>query len=198
MSTQIPYAVSARPDTGMNNARLGLWLFLSSEAMLFGGLISAYAFLRGGTASAEFGQRLSEIPLAGFNTLFLLGSGISITLSVWALRDGAFTRHRTFLSATILLGALFIGLKWIDWSEKFSLGQYPSSSTYLAIFYTLTGVHALHVIGGIAVNVYLWVAGKRSWGTDPDRFLSRMSAASLYWNFVDGIWIILFLLLYVA
>src|SRR5512133_40985 len=169
MSMQIPYAVSVRPDTGMNNARLGIWLFLASEAMLFGGLISAYAFLRGGAASAEFGQRLSEIPLAGLNTLFLLGSGVSITLSVWALRQGAFKRHRVFLGATVLLGAIFVGIKWVDWSAKFSLGQYPSSGTYLAIFFTLTGVHALHVIGGIVVNSYLWVTGQKLWRSEPDR-----------------------------
>jgi cytochrome c oxidase subunit III len=195
---QIPYSVSARPDTGLNNARLGLWLFLASEAMLFGGLISAYAFLRTGTASGEFGQHIAEIPLAGINTLILLASSVCITLSVWSLRDQAFIRFRTFLGLTVLLGGVFLVVKGIDYSQKFSAGLYPSSSTYLAIFYTLTGVHALHVIGGLAVNTYLWLTGRGLWKSEPSRLFSRISAAALYWNFVDGVLIVLLLILYVV
>ncbi|RPH37896.1 heme-copper oxidase subunit III [bacterium] len=181
----------------MNNARLGLWLFLASEAMLFGGLISAYVFLRTGSASGEFGSRLSEIPLAGFNTLVLLASSAAITFSVWSLRDKSFARHRLLLGATILLGTLFLGVKWLDYSHKLSHGLYPASSTYLAIYFTLTGVHALHVIGGIAVNSYLWITARRLWKKEPERLLSRLAAAALYWNFVDAVWLVLFLLLYV-
>ncbi len=194
---EIPYGVTVRSDTGMNNARLGLWLFLASEAMLFGGLISAYAFLRAGAPPGEFGQDLSEVPLAGFNTLVLLASGLVVTLSVWSLRDKAFRRHRILLFVTVLLGLLFIVVKWVDYSHKFSHGQYPSTSTFLAIFFTLTGVHALHVIGGIFVNGYLWLMGRRFWEKQPDRLLSRVSVAAMYWNFVDGVWIVLFLLLYI-
>ncbi len=193
---QIPYAVTIRSDTGMNNARLGIWLFLASEAMLFGGLISAYVFLRTGSASGYFGQGLAEVPLAGFNTLVLLASSVAITLSIWSLRVGAFNRHRLLLGLTVLLGALFIGIKWLDYSHRFSLGLYPASSTFLAIFFTLTGVHALHVIGGMAVNGYLWLTAPRLWETEPARLVSRVSASALYWNFVDAVWIILFLLLY--
>src|SRR5512140_248781 len=194
---EIPYAVTVRPDTGMNNARLGLWLFLASEAMLFGGLISAYAFLRTGAGPGEFGQPLSEVPLAGFNTLVLLASSVALTLSVWALRVGAFGRCRLLLGTTIILGAVFIGIKWVDYTQKFAHGLYPSTSTFLAIFFTLTGVHALHVIGGMIVLGYLWLTGKGVWKKEPDHLLSRVSATAVYWNFVDAVWIILFLLLYV-
>lgn len=194
---EIPYAVNVRQDTGMNNARLGLWLFLASEAMLFGGLISAYAFLRTGAASGEFGHDTSEIPLAGFNTLVLLASSLAVTVAVWALRDRAFGRHRLFLGATLLLGAVFIGIKFVDYAHKFGHGLYPSTSTYLAIFFTLTGVHALHVIGGMIVVGYLWLTGRKPWEKEPEHLLSRVSATATYWNFVDAVWIILFVILYV-
>jgi cytochrome c oxidase subunit III len=198
MSMEIPYAVKVRTDTGMNNARLGLWLFLGSETMLFGGLISAYVFLRMGSASEQFVHDLSAIPLAGINTLILLASSVAITLSVWSLRDRAFNRHRILMGMAVAAGLLFLGLKWLDYSEKFGRGLYPATSTYLAIFFTLTGVHALHVIGGILVNIYLLVTGRKLFREDPDRLLSRVSASALYWNFVDAVWIVLFLLLYVV
>lgn len=195
---EIPYVVSVRPDTGMNNARLGLWLFLASETMLFGGLISAYAFLRTGAAANEFGQHLADIPLAGFNTLILLVSSAVITLSVWSLRNRAYGRYRLLLGVAILLGMLFIAIKGVDYSHKFSQGLYPATNTYLAVFFTLTAVHALHVIGGIVVNMYLWLTGRKLWELDPGRMLSRVSAAAMYWNFVDAVWMVLFVLLYVA
>ncbi len=194
---EIPYAVAARPDTGMNNARLGLWLFLASETMLFGGLISAYAFLRTGSAASEFGPHLSDAPLAGINTLVLLASSTVMTLSVWSLRNREYGRYRLFLGMTIFLGLLFVGLKAIDYSHKFAHGLYPATNTYLAVFFTLTGVHALHVIGGVVVNAYLWLTGRRMWENEADRLRSRISAAATYWNFVDAVWIVLFLLLYV-
>jgi cytochrome c oxidase subunit III len=197
MSMEIPYSVTIRPDTGMNNARLGLWLFLASEAMLFGGLFSAYAFLRAGAAPGEFGASFSDVPLAGFNTLVLLASSVVMTLSVWALRAQAIGRHRLLLGLTIILGTIFVAVKWLDYSHKYSLGQYPATSTYLAIFFTLTGIHALHVIGGMIVNSYLWLTGGKLWKTEPDRLVTRVSVAALYWNFVDAVWVILFLLLYV-
>jgi cytochrome c oxidase subunit III len=193
---EIPYDITVRRDTGMNNVRLGLWLFLASEVMLFGGLISAYAFLRAGAPAGEFGQSLSEVPLAGFNTLLLLASSVTITLSVLAARSHATAHHRLFLGISILLGAAFLLVKYVDYSQKWSHGLYPSTSTYLAIFFTLTGVHALHVIGGLVVNSYLWLSARRLWQTDPDRLLSRVSAAAVYWNFVDAVWLVLFLLLY--
>jgi cytochrome c oxidase subunit 3 len=195
---EIPYAVNVRLDTGMNNARLGLWLFLASETMLFGGLISSYVFLRMGSAGEQFVHGLSEIPLAGANTLVILVSSAAITLSVWSLREQAFEKHRILLGLAVFLGLLFIGIKWLDYSEKISRGMYPSSSTYLAIFFTLTGVHALHVIGGVIVNVYLLLTGRKLFLKDPNRLLSRVSGAALYWNFVDAVWIVLFILLYIV
>ena len=194
---EIPHAVAVRSDTGVNNARLGLWLFLASEAMLFGGLISAYAFLRTGAGPGEFGQDLSEAPLAGFNTLVLLASSLAMTFSLWSLRDKAFGRHKFFLGLTLLLGALFIGIKWIDYSQKFSHGLFPSTSTFLAIFFALTGVHALHVIGGMVVISYFWLSGHKLWEIEPEHFLSRVTVTAMYWNFVDAIWVILFILLYI-
>jgi cytochrome c oxidase subunit 3 len=167
---EIPYAVNVRLDTGMNNARLGLWLFLASETMLFGGLISSYVFLRMGSAGEQFVHGLSEIPLAGANTLVILVSSAAITLSVWSLREQAFEKHRILLGLAVFLGLLFIGIKWLDYSEKISRGM----------------------------NVYLLLTGRKLFLKDPNRLLSRVSGAALYWNFVDAVWIVLFILLYIV
>jgi heme/copper-type cytochrome/quinol oxidase subunit 3 len=150
-----------------------------------------------GSTSDQFVHGLEDIPLAGINTIVLLGSSAAITFSVWSVRNHDYGRHRVLLGITSLLGVLFVGGKWLDYSHKFSEGLYPASSTYLAIFFTLTGVHALHVIGGIIATGFLYVTGRKLYAKDPERLLSHISIAALYWNFVDAIWLILFLLLYV-
>lgn len=194
---EIPYAVVPRPDTGLNNARLGLWLFLASEVMLFGALISAYVFLRTGAPEGLFVRSLSDIPLPAINTLILLTSTATMTLAVRLAREGSLGGLRGFLGVTMLLGLLFLGIKWISYAHAFSQGQYPSTNTYQAIHFTLTGVHALHVGGGIVAMAHLWITAGRLYREDPARMRSRASTTAVYWNFVDGVWIVLFMLLYV-
>ena len=84
--------------------------------------------------------------------------------------------------------------KWFD--AKFEHHLYPSTSTYLAIYFTLTGLHALHIIGGVIVNSYFWGPGSKMWQSDPQRFTNRIEVAGLYWHFVDLVWIFLFPILY--
>ena len=192
----IPYTVEIREDTGVNNAKLGIWLFLASEVMLFGGMFSAYIFLRLGAVSWPEGSSLLSVPIATFNTLVLIGSSVTMVLSWVALVENNFAKYRRYLGLTILLALLFLVVKGFEYNEKFSHHLYPATNTFLAIYFTLTGLHALHIIGGVIVNSYFWGPGSKMWSSDPQRFTNRIEVAGLYWHFVDLVWIFLFPVLY--
>jgi cytochrome c oxidase subunit III len=192
----IPYTTTVRPDTGVYNAKLGIWLFLASEVMLFGGLFSAYIFLRTGATVWPHGWEILNIPLATVNTIVLISSSVTMVLSWAALMTKDFTKYRRYMGLTILCGVLFLIIKGFEYGIKFEHGLLPSTSTFLAIYFTLTGLHGLHIVGGMVVNAYLWGPGSRLWKSDPDRFTNRVEVAGLYWHFVDLVWIFLFPVLY--
>ena len=192
----IPYTVSARPDTGLYNAKLGIWLFLASEVMLFGALFSSYVLLRVGADSWPHGYDILNVPLATLNTIILISSSVTMVMSWASLMTKDFTRYRRYMGMTILLAVVFLVVKVFEYNAKFEHGLYPNTSTFLAIYFTLTGLHALHIVGGIVVNAYFWGPGSKMWKTMPDRFTNRVEVAGLYWHFVDLVWIFLFPVLY--
>ena len=193
---QIPYVVEERPDTGLFNAKLGIWLFLASEVMLFGALFSSYILLRTGAAEWPAGAEILNVPLATLNTLVLIASSVTMVMSWASLKLGQFGKYRLYLGLTFLLGLGFMVIKAFEYGAKFEHHLYPSTSTFLAIYFTLTGLHGLHVLGGMIVNGYLWGPGAKMWRTDPERFTNRIEVAGLYWHFVDLVWIFLFPTLY--
>ena len=192
----IPYTVSARPDTGLYNAKLGIWLFLASEVMLFGALFSSYVLLRVGADSWPHGYDILNVPLATLNTIILISSSVTMVMSWASLMTKDFARYRRYMGMTILLAVVFLVVKVFEYNAKFEHGLYPNTSTFLAIYFTLTGLHALHIVGGIVVNTYFWGPGSKMWKTMPDRFTNRVEVAGLYWHFVDLVWIFLFPVLY--
>ena len=193
---EIPYTASARPETGLYNAKLGIWLFLASEVMLFGALFSSYILLRVGATTWPHGYTILNIPLATVNTVILITSSVTMVMSWASLMMKNFSRYKMYMGLTILLAFGFLIVKGFEYSAKFSHHLYPSESTFLAIYFTITGLHGLHVIGGIIVNAYLWGPGSKMWRTDPARFTNRVEVAGLYWHFVDLVWIFLFPVLY--
>jgi cytochrome c oxidase subunit III len=194
---EIPYNTEARPDTGLYNAKLGIWLFLASEVMLFGALFSSYILLRTGAPSWPHGRDLGlNVPLATLNTMILIGSSVTVVLSWASLRLGNLKKFRLHMGLTLLCALGFLVIKYIEYTEKFHHGHFPSTNTFFAIYFTLTGLHGLHVIGGMIVNGYLWGPGTKMWKTDPQRFTNRIEVAGLYWHFVDLVWIFLFPTLY--
>jgi cytochrome c oxidase subunit III len=194
---EIPYAVHPHPVTGISNGKLGIWLFLASEVMLFGALFSAYVLLRVGADVWPHGYQAGlSIPLATVNTLVLIGSSVTMVMAWASLKMDRFRNFRLFLVATILLAFTFLVIKGFEYHAKFHHEIFPWTSTFYAIYFTLTGLHGLHVIGGILVNSYLLLPGSKLWKTDPDRFANRIEYAGLYWHFVDLVWIFLFPVLY--
>jgi cytochrome c oxidase subunit 3 len=192
----IPYTSTVRADTGVYNAKLGIWLFLASEVMLFGGLFSAYIFLRMSEQNWPRGSEYLNVWQATANTIVLITSSITMVMSWASLVMGRLRRYRLFMGATVLLAAVFLVSKGFEYAADFAHGMFPSTNTFLAIYFTLTGIHGLHVVGGMAVNLYQWGPGSRVWRADPARFTNRVEVAGLYWHFVDLVWIVLFPVVY--
>jgi heme/copper-type cytochrome/quinol oxidase subunit 3 len=193
---EIPYTTEVRPDTGLTNPKLGVWLFLASEVMLFGSLFSSYALLRMNAPTWPDQSALLSVPLATLNTVILISSSATMVLAWASLKGRNLARYRVFMGLTILLGAGFMLVKAVEYGDKFSHGLLPSSSNFLGLYFALTGLHAIHVLAGMVVNAYFWGPGTRMWRTDPVRFTNRIEVAGLYWHFVDLVWIFLFPVLY--
>ena len=209
---QIPYEVTARPDTGVNNAKLGIWLFLASEVMLFGGLFAAYVFLRigadawpgmmmyGTETMAERADQILNVPLATLNTMILIASSVTMVMAWASLKMDRFDRYKLYMGFTILLALGFLVVKGFEYGDKFDHHWYASTNNFLGVYFVLTGLHAIHVTGGILVNAYFWGPGTKLWeqGTARDKahFTNHIEVAGLYWHFVDLVWIFLFPTIY--
>jgi len=203
LSTQ-EYAVEQvhRDDIG---TKIGMWLFLYSELLLFGGLFFMYSVYRF-TNQSDFhiAAKNMNIFIGTFNTIILLTSSMTIALAIAAMQRGK-TKLSIFLQfLTIALAIFFLVNKYIEWSHEIAEGNYPGSPTLLAkshgqilfygLYYVMTGLHALHVIVGATVIGFMTrfsIKGKIN-----DKNYVRLEAAGLYWHLVDIIWIFLFPLFY--
>ena len=280
----IPYTVQARQDTGLFNAKVGIWLFLASEVMLFGALFSSYILLRVGAPAWPHG--LLNVPIGMFNTTVLITSSITMVLAWANMKMGNPGKSRLYLGITVLCGLAFLLVKTKEYNDKFThweirlangtvtdghiekrspdfaedpsnpfkavsgsiefqpisvfrdgtpgetlteirhrkglaapgllapehgheppmtiqasdilwmCNYVPRHSPYFAAYFTLTGLHALHVIGGMVVLGYFWLQAPK-WATRlPERFTNRLEVGGLFWHFVDLVWIFLFPVLY--
>lgn len=193
---EIPYTVQERPDTGLYNGKLGIWLFLASEVMLFGALFSSLILLRSGASSWPHGYEILNVKLATLNTFVLIFSSVTVVMAWANFRLGNFNRGRLFLGLTFLCGCGFMIIKSIEYSTKFHHHLFPRNNNFFATYYVLTGLHGLHVLGGMIVFAYFIGPGAKMWKSDPQRFINRIEVTGLYWHFVDLVWIFLFPVLY--
>lgn len=281
----IPYTVHPREDTGLYNAKVGIWLFLASEVMLFGALFSSYILLRVSAAAGAWPHGLLNIPLGTANTLVLIVSSVTVVMAWASLKMNKFQNFKRYQAATVSCALIFLCIKSFEYRDKFNhyevhlksgeivdghliertagviklhisehhaktgiakemekkhggapaeaelgtskpeghpeagaggherdikiseiavrpsgklwMENYgPWHSTYMAIYFTLTGLHALHVLGGALVIGYFWLPGSKMWKSDPERFTNRVEVSGLFWHFVDLVWIFLFPVLY--
>lgn len=192
----IPYIDKPNPVTGVTNAKLGVWLFLASEVMLFGALFSALITLRMGVNDWPHGYEVLNVPLATVNTVVLIFSSVTVVMAWAALKMQNLKQFKTYMSLTLLMSFIFLVIKGFEYSAKFSHGISPATSNFYAIYFVITGLHGLHIIGGIIVNAYLLGPGSKMWKSEPERFTGRIECAGLYWHFVDLVWIFLFPILY--
>jgi cytochrome c oxidase subunit 3 len=276
----IPYTSAPRQDTGLYNAKVGIWLFLASEVMLFGALFSAYILLRVSAPDDYWPHGWLNIPIGTANTIVLITSSITTVMAWAACKMNNYGKFKFFHACTILLALTFVCIKSFEYHDKFThysiklangkiadghlihksadfnvakgTGEIeihghevdlkgkqgpelkaelnkiydvrskegvaahkeskelkyaaseikgaetygPWHHTYLAIYFTLTGLHALHVIGGAIVIGFLWGPLSGMWKTDHERFTNRIEVSGLFWHFVDLVWIFLFPVLY--
>ncbi|MEI8108174.1 MAG: heme-copper oxidase subunit III [Verrucomicrobiota bacterium] len=343
---QIPHEVTARPDTGLYNAKLGIWLFLASEVMLFGGLFSAYIFLRMGAQDGYWPHGLLNVPVGAMNTAILIASSVTVVFAWAALKMRKFSQYKLWMAISIICGALFLFVKLaVEWPQKFAhfgafikqdkLEQYekylgnerieeenkkdgtridprveisghlhevviegsaeaeplknfltkyhleakpdhhdpkllaveghkltpgvaedlakvpgvklkqflvaldpvnaepnnpesdkphfwhkgptekigeikvedieswsafaPKHSAYFAVYFTITGLHGLHVLAGVLIMIYLWLpiaGGANLFKRNPEHLANRVEVVGLFWHFVDLVWIFVFPIFY--
>ncbi len=193
-----------RDDLG---SRLGMWLFLVTEMVLFGGLFIGYSYMRY-RYPAEFHHGGMELnaTLGVINTLVLLTSSLTVVLSIVAVQRAEKQRAMALLGTTLGLGLTFLVIKGFEWSAKFHHGLYPNAphlatlppgeQVFFGLYFTMTGLHGLHVIVGLSVLGVLlhWVATDR---IRQDRYI-HLENGGLYWHLVDVIWIFLLPLFYLA
>lgn len=185
--------------------RLGMWLFLYTEIMLFGGLLVLYAayYYRHAEQFTLAGREL-ELPLGIINTVILLVSSFTVAASSEAVKRGARRLPLALLGASIVLGGAFLSIKGVEWSHKFAHGIYPGSpalaegpqgrTVFFGLYFTLTGLHALHVLIGMTVlAVCLVLVWRGRITADRGIFVDN---AGLFWHLVDVVWIFLFPLFY--
>lgn len=196
MAVHIPYIDKPNPVTGVTNAKLGVWLFLASEVMLFGALFSALITLRLGVNDWPHGYDLLNVPLATLNTVVLIFSSVTVVMAWAALKMHNLKQFKIYMSLTLLMSFIFLVVKAVEYGTKFHHGISPATSNFYAIYFVITGLHGLHILGGIVVNGYLLGPGSKMWQSEPERFTGRIECAGLYWHFVDLVWIFLFPILY--
>ena len=191
MNTQAAALSEIEPPPGKN----GTWWFLASEIPIFGGLIAAYIVMRLGSAGWSEASSHLNFKIALINTFLLLTSSMTIVMAHAAVERNALKRGANFIGLTILLGLGFLAMKALEYSTEVSHGFLPSSGIFWSFYYGMTGLHALHVLAGIIVNLVLW---RHAMSGSLARRSHRVELAGLYWHLVDIIWIFLFPLLYLA
>ena len=190
--------IMENPDThsGITNAKLGVWLFLASEVMLFATLFTSYIVLRMGSATWPWGWDALNVPLATLNTVILISSSVTIVMAYAKAYDKNKAGFQVWMGLTILMSLCFLVVKAFEYGAEFAKGIGPSTSVFYAIYFTMTGLHGIHILGGIAVNGGLLYMSTRDEHWEHPLFLGRVEGAGLYWHFVDIVWIFLFPALY--
>ena len=186
---------------------LGMWIFLVTEIMFFGGLFTAYVVYRSANSRAfAMGSHELDISLGAFNTAVLIGSSLTMALGVWAAQKGKNKLVAVFLILTVLLGVVFLGVKAIEYQAKFEHHLFPGPNfhwdganaggveMFFNLYFMMTGLHALHMIIGIPILLVVAVLAWR--GTFTTANYNLVEGVGLYWHFVDIVWIFLFPLLY--
>ena len=295
---EIPYTITARPDTGLSNGKLGIWLFLASEVMLFGALFTAYLFVRIGAEDGTWPSHVQNVAYGLTNTILLIISSITMVWAWVALKERKFNTYRLALAITMLCGFVFLCIKSLEYYDKYKhwgfmikaedFAKYepilkkqdvfystipsaipsetvyevrghlhsqtattftflpdknfhpwgspgaskpdseksdtapqtgeaeeetmtlprsdlerwgnflPAYGTYYAMYFTVTGLHAMHIIGGLIVMGYFLGPGSAMYRRNPEQLSNRIEVTGIFWHFVDLVWITVFPILYLT
>jgi cytochrome c oxidase subunit 3/cytochrome o ubiquinol oxidase subunit 3 len=184
-------------STGLSNEKLGMWVFLGSECLLFGGLISSFLLLRSREVVDQVGPSVADlydIPFTSVSSFVLLMSSLTMVLALAAIQRGDQQRLRTWLVTTALLGGTFVAGQVYEFTAFLREGLGFTTNLQSSAFYVLTGFHGAHVTIGIIMLMSLAVMSAR--GTLTRQRSETVEIVGLYWHFVDVVWIIIFTVVY--
>jgi heme/copper-type cytochrome/quinol oxidase subunit 3 len=188
---------------GLSNTKLAMWLFLGSECLLFGALISSYlvslarfqAEVEAGNPNVvPVGTQLFDTPFTAASSFILLMSSLTVVLALNAVKRGNYRGSRVWLAATIFLGATFIAGQTYEFTAFYNEGLGFTTNLFGSAFYTLTGFHGVHVTGGLLMLSSLLLMSFRG-KLKRDR-AETVEVVALYWHFVDIVWILIFTIVY--
>ena len=183
------------PDRQWNRYRIGMWVGLASVGMMFTSLSSAY-IVRSASANDWIALPLPRVLLA--STALLIGSSVTLEIARRKLKAALSGPYAKWLSLTVLLGIGFLVAQVFAWRQLAGQGIYVASHPHSSFFYLLTGAHAVHLVGGLLGLTFLWLRSRRQ-VTEQALIAKRKAATdavSIYWHFMDALWIYLFLLLF--
>ena len=182
-------------STGISNAKLGMWIFLASECLLFGGLIATYLLYSDQVGAEELGpETLFDIPFTSVTSFVLLMSSLTMVLALSAIQRAEYRRFRIWILTTAFLGALFIACQVYEFTVFYNEGLGYTTNLFGSAFYTLTGFHGVHVSVGIIMLMSLLVLNGRGKLQQEDS--ETVEIVGLYWHFVDIVWILIFTIVY--
>ena len=181
-------------STGLPNTKLAMWLFLASDCLLFGALISTYVLYRGASLVGPYPSEVFDIPYTSVSSFVLLASSLTMVLALAAIQRGEMGRMRVWLLATALLGMTFVGGQVYEFTTFYREGLSLSTNLFGTTFYVLTGFHGTHV--GVGVLMLLSLVAMSFTGRITPRDTMAVELVGLYWHFVDIVWIVIFTVVY--
>jgi heme/copper-type cytochrome/quinol oxidase subunit 3 len=189
-----PHATPLETSTGVDNRKLLMWLFLGSECLFFGSLISAYLLYRHRSVVGPYPHELYDIPFTSVSSFVLLMSSVSMVLALSAIQRGDIRRMRIWLVCTALLGILFLSGQAYEFTGFYDRGLSLHTNLFGSTFFILTGFHGAHVSVGVIILLSIWVRSLQGKVHQKDSL--NIELVGLYWHFVDIVWIVIFTLVY--
>ncbi|MEK9499818.1 cytochrome c oxidase subunit 3 [Gaopeijia maritima] len=181
-------------STGLNSWKLGFWTLIGSECLFFGTLISTYMVYKGQSIVGPFSGDVFDIPLTTISTFVLLMSSLAMVLALDGVQRGNRKLSMAWLGVVIVLGATFLGFQVYEFNHFYHVGLGLDTNLLGSSFYVLTGFHGAHVFFGVVWLTTLFVMSAR--GKLPPSKALNVEIAGLYWHFVDVVWIVIFVLVY--
>lgn len=194
-------------------SKQGMWVFMVTEVLMFGGLFVAYAIFKGMYPEMfKAAHTLLDWKLGALNTLVLISSSVTMALAVNSAQTGQKKKTGNYLLATIFFAACFMVVKYFEYSHKFHIGVFPGGNfnctveecavltahpkapIFFSLYFMMTGLHGFHVLVGMGVIFWIWLRNRS--GEISPQFFTPVELTGFYWHFVDLVWIYLFPLLY--
>ena len=180
---------------GISHEKLGMWVFLGSDCLLFGGLISTYLLNKGRIGPDDLGpEDVFDIPFTSVSSFVLLMSSLTVVLAITSLQRGDIRRNKIWLLTTALLGAIFVGGQVYEFTAFYREGLGYTTNLFSSAFFTLTGFHGVHVSVGIIMLMSMYIQSSR--GKLGPAQSEKLEIIGLYWHFVDVVWIVIFTIVY--